>query len=36
MQVREILSHKGARLLTVTPDVMLSTCMATMAEEDVG
>jgi len=36
MQVREILSHKGVRLLTVTPDMMLSTCVAKMAEEDIG
>jgi len=36
MQVREILSHKGVRLLTVTPDMMISTCVATMAEEDIG
>jgi len=36
MQVREILSHKGARLLTATPDTTLSTCIATMAEEDIG
>ena len=36
MQVGEILSLKGSTLFTVTPDVMLSECVVTMAEHDIG
>jgi CBS domain-containing protein len=36
MQVREILSLKGSTLFTVTPDEMLSECVMTMAENDIG
>ena len=36
MQVREILTLKGSTLFTVTPDTMLSDCVVTMAENDIG
>ncbi|MBA3479269.1 MAG: CBS domain-containing protein, partial [Lautropia sp.] len=36
MQVSEILSLKGSTLFTVTPDMMLSDCEITMAEQDIG
>jgi CBS domain-containing protein len=36
MQVSEILSLKGSTLFTVTPDTMLSDCVVTMAEQDIG
>jgi CBS domain-containing protein len=36
MQVSEILSLKGSTLFTVTPDKMLSECVVTMAENDIG
>ena len=36
MQVGEILSLKGSTLFTVTPDMMLSDCVITMAEQDIG
>ena len=36
MQVSEILSLKGSTLFTVTPDMMLSDCVVTMAEQDIG
>ena len=36
MQVSEILSLKGSTLFTVTPDTMLSECVITMAEQDIG
>ena len=36
MQVSEILSLKGSTLFTVTPDMMLSDCVITMAEQDIG
>src|SRR5690606_7011751 len=36
MQVREILSLKGSTLFTVTPDTMLSDCVISMAEHDLG
>jgi len=36
MQVSEILSLKGSTLFTVTPDMMLSDCVVTMADQDIG
>ena len=36
MQISEILSLKGSTLFTVTPDMMLSDCVITMAEQDIG
>ena len=36
MQVSEILSLKGSTLFTVAPDTMLSDCVITMAEQDIG
>jgi CBS domain-containing protein len=36
MQVSEILSLKGSTLFTVVPDKMLSDCVVTMAENDIG
>jgi len=36
MQVSEVLRVKGTALFTVTPDSMLSDCIVTMAEHDVG
>lgn len=36
MQVREVLRVKGSTLFTVTPDTMLSDCVVTMADHDVG
>jgi CBS domain-containing protein len=36
MKVSEILSLKGSTLFTVTPDMMLSECVVTMAEQDIG
>jgi CBS domain-containing protein len=36
MQVSEILSLKGSTLFTVMPDTMLSDCVITMAEHDIG
>ncbi len=36
MQVSEILRVKGSTLFTVTPDKMLSDCVVTMAEHDIG
>jgi len=36
MQVSEILSLKGTTLFTVTPDMMLSDCVVTMADQDIG
>ena len=36
MQVSEVLRVKGNALFTVTPDSMLSDCIVTMAEHDVG
>ena len=36
MQVSEILSLKGSTLFTVNPDAMLSECVVTMAEQDIG
>jgi len=36
MQVSEILSLKGSTLFTVTPDKMLSDCVVTMADNDIG
>jgi CBS domain-containing protein len=36
MQVSEILSLKGSTLFTVAPDMMLSECVVTMAEHDIG
>jgi len=36
MQVSEILRVKGTTLFTVTPETMLSECVVTMAENDVG
>ena len=36
MHVSEILSLKGSTLFTVTPDKMLSDCVVTMAENDIG
>lgn len=34
--VADILSLKGSTLFTVTPDMMLSDCVVTMAEHDIG
>ncbi len=36
MQVSEILRVKGSRLFTVSPETMLSECVITMAENDIG
>jgi CBS domain-containing protein len=36
MQVSEILSLKGSTLFTVPPETMLSECVVTMAEQDIG
>lgn len=36
MLVNEILSLKGSTLFTVSPDTMLSDCVITMAEQDIG
>jgi CBS domain-containing protein len=36
MQVSEILSLKGSTLFTVMPDTMLSECVFTMADQDIG
>ncbi|TXL61667.1 CBS domain-containing protein [Zeimonas arvi] len=36
MQVSEVLRVKGNTLFTVTPDTMLSDCVVTMAEHDIG
>ncbi len=36
MQVSEILRVKGTTLFTVTPETLLSECVITMAEHDVG
>ena len=36
MQVNEVLRVKGNTLFTVTPDTMLSDCVVTMAEHDIG
>jgi CBS domain-containing protein len=36
MQVREVLRVKGSTLFTVTPDTMLSDCVVTMSDHDVG
>ena len=36
MEVSEILRVKGTTLYTVTPDTMLSDCVITMAEHDIG
>ena len=36
MEVGEILRVKGTTLYTVTPDTMLSDCVITMAEHDIG
>ncbi len=36
MQVSEVLRVKGNALFTVTPESMLSDCIVTMAEHDVG
>jgi CBS domain-containing protein len=36
MQVSEILGLKGSTLFTVAPDKMLSECVVTMAEQDIG
>lgn len=36
MIVADILSLKGSTLFTVTPDMMLSDCVVTMAEHDIG
>jgi len=36
MQVSEILRVKGSTLFTVTPDTMLSDCVMTMSEHDIG
>ncbi len=36
MQVHEILKSKGTALYTVQPDCLLSQCVITMADEDVG
>ena len=36
MQVSEILSLKGSTLFTVAPDNMLSDCVVTMADQDIG
>lgn len=36
MQVSEILRVKGSRLFTVSPETMLSECVMTMADNDIG
>ncbi|MFN7836316.1 MAG: CBS domain-containing protein [Burkholderiaceae bacterium] len=36
MQVKEVLRVKGSTLFTITPDALLSDCVVTMAEHDVG
>lgn len=36
MQVSEVLRVKGTALFTVTPESMLSDCIVTMAEHDIG
>lgn len=36
MQVSEVLRVKGNTLFTVTPETMLSDCVVTMAEQDIG
>ncbi len=36
MQVSEILSLKGTTLFTATPGMMLSECVVTMADQDIG
>lgn len=36
MQVRDILRSKGSALFTVHPDCLLSQCVITMADEDIG
>jgi len=36
MQVSEILRVKGTTLFTVTPETMLSDCVVTMADNDIG
>jgi CBS domain-containing protein len=36
MQVSEILRVKGSKLFTVSPDAMLSDCVVTMADNDIG
>jgi CBS domain-containing protein len=36
MKVQEILRVKGNTLFTVTPDMLLSDCVVTMAEHDMG
>jgi CBS domain-containing protein len=36
MQVSEILRVKGTTLYTATPDTMLSDCVVTMADHDIG
>ena len=36
MQVSEILRVKGSTLYTVTPETMLSDCVISMAEQDIG
>ena len=36
MQVSEILRVKGSALYTVTPETMLSDCVISMAEQDIG
>ena len=36
MQVSEVLRVKGNTLFTVTPETMLSDCVITMAEHDIG
>ncbi len=36
MQVSEILRVKGSKLFTVSPETMLSECVITMADHDIG
>ena len=36
MQVSEVLRVKGNTLFTVTPETMLSDCVVTMAQQDIG
>jgi CBS domain-containing protein len=36
MQVSEVLRVKGSTLFTVTPESMLSDCVVTMADHDIG
>ncbi len=36
MQVKEVLRVKGNTLFTVTPETLLSDCVVTMADHDVG